>query len=269
MNSFEIVNAFTQERFGGNPAAVVPLDAWPPDATLQALANQFNLSETAFFVPREAEGEWDLRFFTPQLEVDLCGHATLASADVLFRRTPKLAKITFGTKAGPLVVSAEADGSRVLDLPARPVTRRRPDVPGDIFGYVEDIYEAPAGGNEPVLLVTFQTEEAVRACQPDLARLAALPFLGAIISAPGREVDFVSRFFAPRAGIAEDPVTGAAHCTLGPFWADRFGQTRLTAQQLSARVGDLRVMCQGERVHVAGRAVPFAAGVFETEISFL
>jgi len=258
--SYQILNAFTARPFGGNPAAVVPLASWLPEATMQAIAEQFNLSETAFYVPKEGEGgAYDIRYFTPKIEVPLCGHATLASAAVLFAEDPARDELTFHAPAGPLRALREADGWLTLDLPSWPVIRRRPDLPSDIFGYVEDIYETT--GN--CLLVTLRDEAALVACRPDLVRLGALPFIGAIVTAPGREVDVVSRFFAPAAGIAEDPVTGSAHCALAPFWAERFECNELTARQLSARRGDLKLRVADGRVYVSGEVQPFATGGFE------
>ena len=253
------LDAFTSRLFGGNPAAVVLLDAWLPDSVLAAIAAENNLAETAFVIPRLEVSP--LRWFTPAVEVDLCGHATLAAADVLFRyRFPKLARIVFSTKSGELAVTRE--GALLnMDFPARP---GKPVAVTDAL--------AAALGAQPRaaylardLLAIFDAESDVRSLRPDFARVAALDAFAVIVSAPGDTVDFVSRFFAPGAGVAEDPVTGSSHCTLVPYWAARLGKNHLTAQQLSARGGDLRCELRGERVVIAGQVVEYLRGEIETE----
>jgi PhzF family phenazine biosynthesis protein len=249
------VDAFSSRVFGGNPAAVCPLDAWLPDAELQAIALENNLSETAFFV-REAGG-LRLRWFTPTQEVDLCGHATLAAAWVLFHRLEAgLERVEFASRSGPLVVTKEADGWLAMDFPSRPPTPC--PVPA---GLVEALGAAP---RETLasrdLVAVFDSEEQVRALRPDLARLATLDTFAVVPTAPGKDVDFVSRFFAPRAGVPEDPVTGSAHCSLVPYWAKRLGKSALSARQVSARGGELRCEERGSRVRIAGQAALYLEG---------
>jgi len=252
------LDAFTTRLFGGNPAAVVLLDAWLPDAMLAAIAAENNLAETAFVIPRADVSP--LRWFTPAIEVDLCGHATLAAADVLFRyRFPSLARLAFSTKSGELAVTREGALLK-MDFPARP---GKPVAVTDAL--------ADALGARPReaylsrdLLAVFDSESELRALRPDFARIAALDVFAVIVSAPGDTVDFVSRFFAPGAGVPEDPVTGSAHCTLAPYWAARLGKMRLSAKQLSARGGDLLCELRGERVLIAGRVVEYLRGEIET-----
>lgn len=248
------VDAFTSRVFAGNPAAVCPLEAWLDDATLQAVAAENNLSETAFFVG--TNGQYDLRWFTPAVEVDLCGHATLASAHVIFEvLDPGLDVVSFSTRSGTLTV--KKDGSRrAMDFPARP--GRKCPVP-------ETLRDGLGLNPEEVLLsrdylAVVGSEAEVRNLVPDLEALSRLDSLGIIVTAPGDDVDFVSRFFAPRAGVPEDPVTGSAHCTLIPYWAHRLGKTDLHARQVSARGGELFCEHHGERVTVAGHAVTCLEG---------
>lgn len=248
------VDAFTNRLFGGNPAAVVVVKEWLPDQLMQDVASENNLSETAFVIADEDVSP--LRWFTPGMEVDLCGHATMAAAHVLFRHYfPRRDEVAFSTRSGPLSVT-RAGNILTLDLPARP---GRP---------VEvDAAMVEALGVEPQeaylardLLAILDSEEAVRAFQPDQGRIAGLDAVGVIISAPGTDVDFVSRFFGPRVGVPEDPVTGSAHCTLIPYWAQRLGKKELTARQLSARGGELRCRLREERVGVGGSAVEYMNG---------
>jgi PhzF family phenazine biosynthesis protein len=251
------VDAFTSRRFGGNPAAVVVLDRWLDDVLLQAIAAENNLSETAYVI--SSRTPCPLRWFTPVLEIDLCGHATLAAAHVLLRHyLPEQPAVTFETRSGPLTVARE--GKRlVMDFPARP---GRP-IP------VDDALEGALGvrPREAVLardlLAIFDSEETIRAFRPDAQRIVALDAFGLIISARGRDVDFVSRFFGPRAGVLEDPVTGSAHCTLIPYWAARLGRNELTARQLSARGGELQCALRGDRVTIAGGVVEYLRGEIE------
>jgi PhzF family phenazine biosynthesis protein len=248
------VDAFTGEVFGGNPAAVCPLEAWLPDGLLQAIAAENNLSETAFFVP-EGEG-YALRWFTPTVEVDLCGHATLAAAYVISERLdPGRARIEFHSRSGPLTVTPAGE-LLTLDFPTRP-----PAPFADLDLVAEAVGQRPLQAAKATkMLALLESEAAVRAVVPDLAKVAALPGDGLIITAPGEEVDFVSRYFAPHAGIPEDPVTGSAHCTLAPFWAARLGKTRLTARQVSRRGGELLVEDAGDRVLISGRVAPYLEG---------
>jgi predicted PhzF superfamily epimerase YddE/YHI9 len=253
------VDAFTQDLFCGNPAAVVLLDAWLPEGVLAAIAAENNLAETAFVIPRAEVSP--LRWFTPAVEVDLCGHATLAAADVLFRhRFPTLERLVFSTKSGELAVTREGALLK-MDFPARP---GKPIAVSDAL--------AAALGARPReaylardLLAIFDSESEVRSLRPDFARIAALDAFALIVSAPGETVDFVSRFFAPGAGIPEDPVTGSAHCTLAPYWCARLGKQQLTAKQVSARGGDLLCELKGDRVVIAGRVVEYLRGEIETE----
>src|SRR5205814_4147751 len=242
--------------FTGNPAAVCPLEEWLPDDVMQAIAAENNLSETAFFVPEG--GGYRLRWFTPTTEVDLCGHATLASAFVVFRwLSPQRNEVTFQTQqAGPLTVARDGD-LLALDFPARPPS---PCPTPDGL--------AAALGSPPAALLAardylavYERADEIRALTPDFAAIARLDRFAVIATAPGaNKIDFVSRFFAPARGVDEDPVTGSAHCTLIPYWADRLGTTRLEARQLSRRGGALSCALRGDRVTIAGRAVPYLEG---------
>jgi len=251
------VDAFTDRRFGGNPAAVVVLEDWLPDELLQAIAAENNLAETAFVIPRAERSP--LRWFTPAVEVDLCGHATLATAHVLFRdHFPQQRELRFDTRSGEFGVT-RGEGLLWLDFPARP---GRP--------VAVDAALVAAIGARPRealltrdLLVVFEREAEVRDYRPNLEGIAALDAFALIVTAPGDEVDFVSRFFAPRAGIAEDPVTGSSHCTLTPYWAARLGRDELRARQLSARGGELRCIQRGERVAIGGAVVEYLRGEIE------
>ena len=251
------VDAFASSRFTGNPAGVCPLSSWLPDETLQEIAAENNLSETAFFVGRQ--GAYELRWFTPTTEVDLCGHATLAAASVIFRHLGYAGeKVRFSSRSGELAVERSGD-LLVLDFPARPGAPC-PTPPA----------LSEALGREPLevwqardYVAVYATPEEIVALRPDMALLGELDCLGTIVTAPGVEVDFVSRFFAPAVGIPEDPVTGSAHCTLVPYWAGRLGRQRLTARQLSARGGELYCELAGERVRIGGRAVTYLTGEIE------
>lgn len=247
------VDAFTDRRFAGNPAAVCPLREWLPDALMQAIAAENNLSETAFFVPR---GEaFELRWFTPAVEVDLCGHATLASGFVLMTEIePERRSATFHTRSGPLTVTRE-DRRLVMDFPSRPPERvEAPPALAEALGaWPTAVLKARD------LIALFDTAAAVRGLRPDLAAIARLDSFAVSVTAPGTgddaDVDFVSRFFAPARGVPEDPVTGSAHCSLTPFWAKRLGKASLRARQVSARGGELWCTLAGDRVRLAGEAV--------------
>lgn len=249
-----IVNAFTMEAFGGNPAGVCPLEAWLPDATMQAIAKENGLSETAFFLG--GGSRFDLRWFTPAAEVDLCGHATLASAHVLWtHRDNNEALLEFETRSGPLYVTRAA-GRYVLDLPAQ-IGEVAPSPPG----------LAEALGMRPQhviatddILVVAESAARVAALKPDFAAMSRLDARGVIVTAPGEDCDFVSRFFAPAVGVDEDPVTGSAHCKLVPYWAERLGKAELHARQISERGGELFCELRGDRVGVAGHAVDYLIG---------
>lgn len=262
--------AFTDRADGGNPAGVAPLDAWLPDATMQEVARVLGFSETAFLVPTDERPEgagpddatWHLRWFTPAVEVDLCGHATLASASVaLSTLAPDAPAAHFTTRSGWL--SVRRDGELLsMDFPSRPAKRiMRDEWPaglGDALGVAADRIVAVWKSRD--LLVVLDTEDEVRSLRPDLTALRAVDDSAVIVTAPAGPsatdgVDFVSRFFAPNLGVDEDPVTGSAHCTLVPYWAARENRRSLRARQVSDRSGDLWCRLDGERVHLAGRAV--------------
>jgi PhzF family phenazine biosynthesis protein len=252
------LDAFTSEIFRGNPAAVVPLDAWLPDALLQKIAFENGLSETAFFV-RTGPARFHLRWFTPSVEVDLCGHATLASGWTLFSDLGQMGDlIVFDSRSGPLTVSRRSDGLLELDFPSRPA---QPAAPTDNLllglGRSPQIVEKA----KTAWLCIYASNTDVTALNPDHATLACVTPGRMIVTAPGSDgVDFVSRFFAPDAGIAEDPVTGSAHCTLAPYWAARLGKTKLHARQVSSRGGELWCELAGDRVKIAGRCAVYLRG---------
>jgi PhzF family phenazine biosynthesis protein len=254
MNLYFEVHSFTDKIFQGNPAGVCPLEEWFDDSLMQRIAAENNLSETAFFV--RTNDSYDLRWFTPKIEVDLCGHATLASAYVLFDHLDHEGdEIVFHTQSGELTVEKDGD-LLVMDFPSRPA---------DIFDIPDHLVEGLRTNVETVLksrdlLVVFENEREVRDLQPDFSELEQIDSEGVIVTAPGDEVDFVSRFFAPRMGIAEDPVTGSAHSTLIPYWAERLGKNRLTARQVSERGGDLWCRQMDDRVHIAGKAALYVKG---------
>jgi predicted PhzF superfamily epimerase YddE/YHI9 len=248
------VDAFAGSVFAGNPAGVCLLEEWLPDGTMLGIAAENNLSETAFLV--EGRGHYELRWFTPVTEVDLCGHATLASAHVVFHHLGHDGPaVRFESKSGALRVAREGE-VLVLDFPARPGER------------VETPDALRAGlGREPAevyrardYMAVFPTQAEVEALVPDMELLKQVVSLGVIATAPGDAVDFVSRFFAPTVGIPEDPVTGSAHCTLIPYWSARLGKEALHARQVSARGGELYCRDAGERVHIGGRAVTYLVG---------
>ncbi|WP_018609145.1 PhzF family phenazine biosynthesis protein [Uliginosibacterium gangwonense] len=251
-----VVDAFTSKLFAGNPAAVCPLDAWLDDALLQAIAMENNLSETAFFVP---EGEcFHLRWFTPAAEVKLCGHATLASAHVLFTHMGYEGKqITFHTLSGALCVERTAKATYRLTLPAH---HARPSaaIPAELVAALG--VQPLALLETDVYLAVLADEATVRHLSPDISRIAQLPCRAVIVTAAGDKVDFVSRFFAPKMGVPEDPVTGSAHCVLTPYWGQRLGKQSLLARQLSARGGELRCEWNDTSVCLEGQAVTFMAG---------
>jgi predicted PhzF superfamily epimerase YddE/YHI9 len=248
------VDAFGSTVFSGNPAAICPLESWLPDATLQAIATENNLSETAYFV-RSGDG-FELRWFTPGCEVDLCGHATLASAYVLFHELGVQGDVLrFQTKSGELVV--RRDGDRlVMNFPSRPPAPVQAD-PGLV----------PALGGNPLeilaardYLAVYRSASEVLALAPNMEALTRIDRFGFIATAPGTDCDFVSRFFAPIKGVPEDPVTGSAHCTLIPYWAGKLGKTALHARQVSKRGGELFCKLLGDHVEMAGNAALFLRG---------
>jgi PhzF family phenazine biosynthesis protein len=253
------VDAFTDRTFGGNPAAVCPLEGWLPDATLQAIAAENNLSETAYFVPEN--GGYRLRWFTPAIEVALCGHATLASAYVIAHHIdPAMEKVVFHSKSGPLTVTRSGEVF-TLDFPSEPPQPFADDGKvAEALGIVpQEVLKAPKvdGGK---MMAVLACEAEVRGAEPNLEKVKNLPGDGLIITAPGDKVDFVSRYFAPHAGIPEDPVTGSAHCVLTPYWAKRLGKAKLTARQVSARGGDLTVEDRGARTLISGQVSPYLEG---------
>ena len=250
------IDAFADRVFAGNPAAVVPLDAWPADALLQAIAAENNLAETAFFVP-EGDG-FHLRWFTPMVEMDLCGHATLASAWLLFNVLQRGSRqVAFRTLSGTLTVTTDGDWL-TLDFPARPALPT--PAPAELVAAMGGV--APAETLKANFWLLVDTDPAaVRALKPDFGALAKVPPGCVIVTAPGEPgYDFVSRFFAPGVGVDEDPVTGGAHCTLVPYWAARLGRADLMAYQASRRGGILRCTLAGERVRMAGTARLYLEG---------
>ena len=253
------VHSFTDKVFHGNPAGVCPLEDWLDDSLMQRIAAENNLSETAFFV--HAGDHYDLCWFTPTLEVDLCGHATLASAYVLFDHLGYEGDaIVFQTRSGKLTVGRDG-GFLVMDFPSRPAepTTSPDHLAAGLRQEIEQVFKSRD------YMVVFESEDQVRELRPDFSELEQIDSEGVIVTAPGDEVDFVSRFFAPRMGIAEDPVTGSAHSTLTPYWAERLGKNRLTARQVSERGGDLWCRQMGDRVHIAGRAALYLRGFLSTE----
>lgn len=248
------VDAFTGQIFRGNPAAICPLEEWIPDSLMQSIAAENNLAETAFFVG--SGDRYHLRWFTPAFEIDLCGHATLAAAWVVSRvLKPGLSMVRFDTRSGELTVACEGD-RLTLDFPARPP---QPVVP--------QCGVAAALGGDPVEILAardyfavYRTAAEVAALKPSMPALMECDRFGFIATAPGEDCDFVSRFFAPAAGVPEDPVTGSAHCTLIPYWAERLGKTSLFARQISARGGELWCELAGERVRMGGQAVLYLTG---------
>jgi predicted PhzF superfamily epimerase YddE/YHI9 len=247
------VDAFSGKPFEGNPAAVCPLEGWLDDRLMQAVAAENNLSETAFFVPEE--DHFRLRWFTPWCEVTLCGHATLASAFVMFTiLEPGRESVRFATRSGMLTVRRDGD-FLAMDFPALPPWKcaipptnlmkgLSPEPDRDSVLQIEDNY-----------FVVYESEEDVRRVRPDFALLEKLHPAGVAITAPGRDADFVSRYFAPSYGVPEDPVTGSIHCSLTPYWASRLGKTRVHARQVSQRGGELWCDLAGDRVVITGQAV--------------
>lgn len=249
------VDAFSAVQFKGNPAAVCPLESWLPEDTLQAIAAENNLAETAFFV---AEGNrFRLRWFTPAIEVPLCGHATLATAHVLFKHLNFQGdRIAFDSASGELVVTRE-NGLLWLNFPSRPAGHCDPH-PRLVDGLGTQPLEVLGA---QYYLVVYRNEEEVRTLQPNMEVLAHLDKGGIVVTAPGIDVDFVSRFFAPAMGVPEDPVTGSAHCTLIPYWSRRLGKKEMRARQISPRTGELWVEDRLDRVRMGGHAADYLRGV--------
>ena len=256
------VDAFASRVFTGNPAGVCLLADWLADEVLQSIAAENNLAETAFVVQRSDPGgglrggRYDLRWCTPTMEVDLCGHATLAPAHVIFEHLGYRGEvIRFDTRSGELTVTRDGD-RLILDFPARPATCCEP--PAELIAGLGRAPEFTAKARD--YLAVFATEQEVADLRPDMAALCQLDCLGIIATAPGTTCDFVSRFFAPRAGIPEDPVTGSAHSTLIPYWSERLKKKKLHARQISARGGELICEDRGSRVGIGGRAVTYSSG---------
>lgn len=250
------IDAFTGAVFGGNPAAVCPLSSWLPDETMQAIAAENNLSETAFFVNKGEQ--FPLRWFTPHCEIKLCGHATLASAFVIFNMLDgRKGAIEFETRSGTLTVRQEGD-ILSMDFPSAPPWECT-ELPLDL---VEGLDPAPTRAVQVKenYFVLYETEDDVRQAQANLSSLARLHPYGVCITAPGKTSDFVSRYFAPSYGIPEDPVTGSTHCTLTPYWAARLNKQSLHARQVSSRGGELWCELAGERVLIKGRAALYMRG---------
>jgi len=278
------VDAFARRPFAGNPAAVCPLPAWLPAETMQQIAAENNLAETAFFVPVSAGAndgaDFHLRWFTPTFEIDLCGHATLATAHVLWTELGfERPEIVFQSRSGPLRVRREAAhadtdtdtdtaGRLVLDFPSRPPRPLTPAEDSAAFRAALAASLGPGAASPLAVLVSrdvlveFAQAADVLALRPDFAALAGLGYVGLIATAPGAapDVDFISRFFAPEVGVPEDPVTGSAHSTLIPFWAAKLGKNALFARQESARGGELWCRLCGERVDIGGYAVTYLRG---------
>lgn len=250
------VDAFTSRPFGGNPAAVCILEGWPGDQLMQQIASENNLSETAFAVP--VENGYEIRWFTPVVEVELCGHATLAASHVLFEHYDHLSDVIrfFSREMGTLLVN-RSEGLLILDFPADRLEAIK--IPGELKGALGKTPVKAFRGRTDYLMI-YPDQQDIEAMDPDFSWLARTGKRGVIISARGRDVDFVSRFFAPGVGIDEDPVTGSAHTTLTPYWSKELGKKRLTARQVSRRGGELVCEDLGERVKVAGKAVTYLEG---------
>ena len=248
------VDAFTNQVFGGNPAAVCPLDHWISDLKMQQIAMENNLSETAFFVKKD--NDYFIRWFTPEIEIDLCGHATLASAHVIYNHlNNKEEVINFQYGGGNLSVCKKGD---LLSMDFPSIHSDQTEVSDLILSSVgkkpNEAYKARD------LMIVFNSENDIKELEPDFTQMTKIDVLGVIATAPGDKVDFVSRFFAPNAGINEDPVTGSAHCMLIPFWAKRLHKNDLSAIQLSKRMGKLTCSYKGDRVEIAGQAITYLTG---------
>jgi PhzF family phenazine biosynthesis protein len=249
------IDAFTDKVFGGNPAAVCPLDSWLPDTLMQKIAMENNLAETAFFVGNQSS--FEIRWFTPEVEVDLCGHATLATAFVIFhlQHFPGSA-IEFNSRSGLLRVLKAGD-LLTLDFPAdAPLKVSAPE--GLIAGMGLQPLEIYKGKTDYMLV--YSTAEEIENLKPDMAKISKIDARGIIATAQGNDVDFVSRFFAPQSGISEDPVTGSAYTTLTPYWAARLSHSELSARQLSKRRGLLQCRLAGNRVEISGQAKAYMVG---------
>jgi PhzF family phenazine biosynthesis protein len=253
------IDAFTSRRFAGNPAAVMPMEVFLADATLQAIAAENNLAETAFLVPED--GDYRLRWFTPRVEVPLCGHATLASAAVVMERLEAgRSHVVFQSASGPLTVERKGIGY-VMDFPSRP---SEPVLTPPELVNALGVTPIEVLGNQFNYMALLASEKQLRALAPDIAILAQLGRPGVIVTAAGNnEYDFFSRYFAPAKGIPEDPVTGAAHCMLAPYWAKRLGKTEFRAFQASSRGGEVRCRVMDDRIELQGECVFYLEGEVE------
>jgi PhzF family phenazine biosynthesis protein len=252
------IDSFTNRLFGGNPAAICYLLYWLDDELLQNIAIENNLAETGFFVKND--GQYEIRWFMPHAEIDLCGHATLASAYVIFNYLDTfLTEVAFSSKSGMLFAKKEADGSITLDFPSRPP--RQVDMPEQILqAFKAQPISAHASRD---LIVVFAAEEEIKNEQPIIKALIGLPYVCVAITAKGDVADFVSRVFDSEADIPEDPVTGSTHASLVPFWSNELSKTELTAKQLSKRGGQIKCRLDGDRVFLTGYAVPYLIGEIE------
>jgi len=250
------VDAFAEKVFEGNPAAVVPLEEWLEDDLMQKIAMENNLSETAFFV--KTDRGFHLRWFTPEYEIDLCGHATLASAYVIKNFVePHLAKINFTTEKAGILKAMAKDGMYTLDFPSR--MPQSCDAPGLVLKSL-NLLTAVEILKSRDYFVVLPNEEAVMNCEPDFTLMKELDALGVIVTAKGQSVDVVSRCFYPGLGVQEDPVTGSAHCNVVPYWSEKLGKTRLYCKQLSQRGGDLHCELEGDRVLMSGKCILYMQG---------
>jgi PhzF family phenazine biosynthesis protein len=251
------VDAFSDKAFGGNPAAVCPLPSWIDDGLMRSIAAENNLVLTAFFTPTPRG--YHIRWFTPTVELELCGHATLASAHVVFEHLDRDSQsVSFESKGGVLRVDRLADMLE-LNFPTLPATRiaELPALASALGATPLETWRAKS------LLAVFGSERHVRALNPDFEAIRQLDAFGLIATAPGDDVDFVSRFFAPKVGVPEDSVTGSSHCTLTPYWASRLGKSSLNARQISARGGELWCRLAGDRVKIAGHVKPYLSGTID------
>lgn len=249
------VDAFTEKAFSGNPAAVVPLENWLPDETMQNIALENNLSETAFFIPTNSG--FYIRWFTPAAEVDLCGHATLATAHVLFTHLNYTAEtIRFDSRSGELIVRKEKN-TIILDFPVSEI--KEIAMPNNLVDAFNFKALKSFGGRDDIMLV-FENEDQIRLLEPDFNKIIKLKTRGIICTAPSENVDFVSRFFAPAVGVPEDPVTGSAHTMLIPFWSKKLGKQKLMAKQISKRGGTIYCQNKLTRVEIGGKAITYLIG---------
>ncbi|MCK8492860.1 MULTISPECIES: PhzF family phenazine biosynthesis protein [Spirosoma] len=257
------LDAFTDQLFSGNPAAVIPLTEWLPDEQMQRIASENNLAETAFYVKTEGDANYHIRWFTPTVEVDLCGHATLATGYVVFflEQKPETDQLYFESRSGSLKVCRSEGGWLTLDFPADVVQKANVQPPALLSSLNEKPLEVYKGKTDYMLV--FKDQAQIEALDPDFREMSTVPARGIIVTAPGDTdsgVDFVSRFFGPQSGIDEDPVTGSAHTTLVPYWAEKLGKTQFVARQLSKRGGELRCKLNDERVDISGKVQLYMTG---------